>query len=83
VQGIKAGIFALAAGAVAALAFCGPAAAARTPAAHPVVVIGIGGLRWSDISPSKTPAIWRLAESGSAGSLVTTTVHTVTCPDDA
>ena len=80
---IKAGIFTLAAGAVAALALGGPAAAARTPAARPVIVIGIGGLRWSDISPSKTPSIWGLAESGSVGSLVTTTVQTVTCPDDA
>jgi hypothetical protein len=48
-----------------------------------VIVIGIGGLRWSDISDTQTPAIWQLAESGSVGSLVTTTVHTTTCPDDA
>ena len=80
----KAGIVALAvASAIAALAFGGPSAAARTSARRPVVVIGIGGLRWSDISASKTPAIWRLAEAGSVGSLVTTSVQTVTCPDDA
>jgi hypothetical protein len=48
-----------------------------------VIVIGIGGLRWSDISATQTPAIWQLAEAGSVGSLVTTTVHTTTCPDDA
>ncbi|HEY3905102.1 MAG TPA: hypothetical protein VGM14_14415 [Streptosporangiaceae bacterium] len=48
-----------------------------------VIVIGISGLRWSDISDTQTPAIWQLAESGSVGSLVTTTVHTTTCPDDA
>jgi hypothetical protein len=83
VKGIKAGLLALAAGAVAALAFGGPSAAAQAPAGHRVIVIGIGGLRWSDISPSKTPAIWRLAKTGSVGSLVTTSVHTVTCPDDA
>ncbi len=53
------------------------------PSARPVIVIGLAGLRWSDISASSTPAIWRLAESGSTGSLVTTTVHTITCPDDA
>ena len=40
---IKAGIFALAAGAVAALACSGPASAAPTPAAHPVIVIGMSG----------------------------------------
>jgi hypothetical protein len=83
VKGIKASVLVVAVGAVAALAFSGPTVAAQTPAAHPVVVVGIGGLRWSDISPSKTPAIWRLAKAGSFGSLVTTTVHTVTCPDDA
>jgi hypothetical protein len=84
VKRTKAGIFALAAAsAVAALAFGGPSEAAPTSAARPVVLIGIGGLRWSDISASKTPAIWRLANAGSVGSLVTTSVRTVTCPDDA
>ena len=50
---------------------------------HHVIVIGIGGLRWSDISAPATPAIWQLSETGSVGSLVTATVHTTTCPDDA
>lgn len=74
---------------VALLAFgaCGSAARASqlNPAAQTkhVIVVGIGGLRWSDISAIQTPAIWQLAESGSVGSLVTTTVHTTTCPDDA
>jgi hypothetical protein len=57
--------------------------AARPPVSRPVIVIGLAGLRWSDISEASAPAIWRLAEAGSTGSLVTTTVHTVTCPDDA
>ncbi len=50
----------------------------------PVVLIGIPGLRWTDISPSATPALWRLAERGSVGSL---SVHAVrsgaNCPADA
>ena len=87
-KAIKAGIFAVTAAAVAVLAFTvlattGPSAAAQAPAGHRVIVLGIGGLRWSDISPSKTPAIWRLARAGSVGSLVTTSVHPVTCPADA
>jgi hypothetical protein len=53
------------------------------PSARPVIVIGISGLRWSDISPRATPALWRLAQEGSTASFVTTTVHTITCPDDA
>ncbi len=85
----KAGLFALAASTAAALAAMAlgavgaPSAAAAPAARHPVIVIGLGGLRWSDISANATPAIWQLAEAGSVGSLVTTTVHTVTCPDDA
>jgi len=51
--------------------------------AHPVIVIGIGGLRWSDITAATTPAIWRLAGTGSAGTLATTTIWPVTCPADA
>lgn len=79
--------------AAAALAVVGgPALAKGTGAAlaegaratgRPVVLIGLTGLRWQDISPAGTPAIWRLAEAGATGSLVTTSVHTVTCPDDA
>jgi hypothetical protein len=53
------------------------------PATHHVIVIGVGGLRWSDISATVTPAIWQLSQAGSVGSLVTTTVHTTTCPADA
>jgi hypothetical protein len=55
-----------------------PAAPAR-----PVVIIGIPGLRWTDISRRATPALWRLAEHGSVGSLVVSAVRTHTCPADA
>jgi hypothetical protein len=68
-----------------------PASAARSVAAgraagaqvHPVLIIGLSGLRWSDISPEATPALWRLAEHGSVGSLVVSAVRTRTCPADA
>jgi hypothetical protein len=61
------------------------APAARGPARRtaPVIVIGISGLRWTDISPSQTPALWRLAERGSVGSLVVSGARTLTCPADA
>jgi hypothetical protein len=52
-------------------------------APHPVLLIGIPGLRWSDISAAGTPALWRLAQTGSVGSLVVTAVQTRTCPADA
>jgi hypothetical protein len=56
----------------AALAVVSPAAA-RTPQAAParhVVIVGLSGLRWSDLSPAATPTLWRLAGQGSVGSLV-------------
>jgi hypothetical protein len=57
--------------------------AAGTPSPHPVIVVGIAGLRWADVSPAATPAIWRLAGSGAIGTLVTTTINPLTCPADA
>lgn len=94
-----AGIIALVmAGLVAALVIGPPAlAGAARPAGHAawsgenrlrapagsVIVIGVAGLRWSDISAAATPAIWRLARTGSVGSLAVTTISKDTCPADA
>ena len=57
-------------------------AAAGTPAIRHVVLVGIGGLRWSDVSPGATPTLWRLAGNGSVGSLVVSGIHPLTCPAD-
>jgi hypothetical protein len=59
------------------------AAAAPSTGGRPVVIIGIPGLRWTDISAASTPALWRLAGHGSVGSLVVSAVQTYTCPADA
>jgi len=59
------------------------AEAAAAGPGHPVVVIGIPGLRWTDITRSTTPALWRLAEQGSVGSLVVSGVDAFSCPADA
>jgi hypothetical protein len=60
----------------------GPArAAAPAPARH-VVVVGLSGLRWSEVSPAATPTLWRLAGRGSVGSLVDYAVLPLTCPAD-
>ena len=56
--------------------------AATNPAAGHVVLVGIGGLRWSDVSPTVTPALWRLASEGAVGSLVVSGIHPRTCPAD-
>ncbi len=68
----------------AVLASARPAAASTspgTPVRH-VVVVGLSGLRWSDISATATPTLWRLAGQGSVGSLVDYAVLPLTCPAD-
>lgn len=49
------------------------------PARH-VVIVGIGGLLWSDVSPRGTPVLWRVAEQGAVGSLDVSGVRERTCP---
>lgn len=49
----------------------------------PLVVVGVGGLRWPDVSRSRTPVLWRMVGSGSVGSLNVRTAAAVTCPVDA
>jgi hypothetical protein len=58
------------------------AAGPRAVAGIHVVLVGISGLRWSDVSPTATPALWRLAGRGSVGSLVVSGIHPRTCPAD-
>jgi hypothetical protein len=70
--------------AVLSLAGSGPARAASpaAPAARHVVIVGLSGLRWSDVSAAATPTLWRLAGQGSVGSLVDYAVLPLTCPAD-
>ena len=56
-------------------------ATATRPGRH-VVMVGLSGLRWSDVSPAATPTLWRLAGQGSVGSLVDYAVLPLTCPAD-
>ena len=59
-----------------------PASAGVGATPRRVVLIGIAGLRWSDVSAAATPALWRLAQEGSVGSLVVSGIATHTCPAD-
>jgi len=52
------------------------------PRAQHVVVVGLSGLRWSDVSAARTPALWRLAGQGSVANLVDYAVKPLTCPAD-
>ncbi|WP_163540950.1 hypothetical protein [Occultella kanbiaonis] len=47
---------------------------------RPVVVIGVAGLAWADVTPM-TPALWSLSQD-SVGSLVVRSVRTSSCPAD-
>ena len=62
------------------------AAQAQGPAsqalARHVVLVGISGLTWSDVTPASTPELWRLATAGSVGSLVDYAQQPVACPAD-
>ncbi|MFC4060359.1 hypothetical protein ACFOWE_18805 [Planomonospora corallina] len=48
-----------------------------------VALIGVPGLRWSDLSPQGTPNLWELAARSAVGSLSVRTVARVACPYDA
>jgi hypothetical protein len=62
------------------------AAQARGPAAQAlarhVVVVGISGLTWTDVTPASTQGLWRLAGAGSVGSLVDYAQQPLACPAD-
>ncbi len=73
-----------------ATALCWPPGPALRPSAaappgHPagaVVVVGVPGLRWDDVTATGTPTLWRLAGRGSVGSLSVRAGRRVTCPAD-
>jgi hypothetical protein len=59
-----------------------PAVGAAPSGVDYVVLVGVPGLRWEDVSPQRTPTLWRMAERGAVGSLSVRSAHRPTCPDD-
>ncbi|MCW2933449.1 MAG: hypothetical protein JWM19_4411 [Actinomycetia bacterium] len=53
------------------------------PVAEHVVIVGVPGLRWSGVSPSASPALWRIATAGSVGDLVDSAISPAACLADA
>ena len=47
-----------------------------------IVVIGTGGLSWSDVSPQTTPTLWSLLRDGATAALTVRSIHAKTCPVD-
>nr|WP_229076047.1 hypothetical protein [Actinoplanes sp. DH11] len=54
----------------------------RRGVADYVVVAAAPGLRWEDLDPQRTPALWQEATAGSVGWLTVRSAHSVTCPAD-
>ena len=49
---------------------------------RPVVLVGVAGLQWSDVSAESTPTLWRLTGDGDTASMTVRTVRSFTCPVD-
>lgn len=47
-----------------------------------MVVAGVPGLRWDDVTATGTPTLWQLARDGAVGSLSVASASAVTCPVD-
>ena len=47
------------------------------------VLVGTGGIIWSDVDPDATPRLWELLRDGSGAALTVRSVNTATCPVDA
>jgi hypothetical protein len=58
------------------------AAAGPEQTAEHVVVVGVAGLQWSDVTIEDTPTLAALTRSGSAGTLSVRSAADVTCPAD-
>lgn len=63
----------------------GSAAAHRAGTPDPfgaTVLIGTGGITWTDVSKEKTPNLWTLLRDGSSAAMSVRSVETNTCPVD-
>ena len=59
-----------------------PAGGAPHTTVDYVIVAGAAGLRWEDLDPQRTPALWQEATRGSIGWLSVRSAMRVTCPSD-
>src|SRR3954463_3587526 len=68
---------------VAALTLGAPSASAQaTSVPGPVVLIGTGGVRWSETAPSAASHVRTLLGDGAVAEMSVRTVRTSTCPVD-
>ena len=57
-------------------------AADQAPLGPSVVIVGVPGLRWSDVTAESTPKLWNLADRSSVGQMSTRSARSRTCPAD-
>lgn len=55
---------------------------APNPRPGPVVLVGVPGLQWNEITPRTTPNLWELAKTSAIGDMSIRTVTSRTCPVD-
>ena len=61
------------------------ASASAAPSAvdpNPIIILGTGGLTWSDVSAKGTPSLWTFLRDGSTAAVSVRSVFTNTCPVD-
>lgn len=79
---IRAAVAAIATAAFVALAAPPAAGQQAETAGSPVVLVGVPGLNWSDVTPEDMPTLHRLAGTDAAASLSVRTIRSRTCPVD-
>ena len=52
------------------------------PPTGSVVIVGMPGLRWSDVTPEATPYLWEMLDRSSIGQMSTRSARSRTCPAD-
>ncbi|MEV8517526.1 hypothetical protein [Dactylosporangium sp. NPDC051484] len=59
-----------------------PAAPPAAPTADYVLIVGVAGMRWDDITATDTPAMWQMAQDGAIGALSVRSARRITCAGD-
>jgi len=49
---------------------------------HPLVLVGVAGLRWEDVGALATPALWELSRDAAVGQVAVRSVESRACPVD-
>ncbi len=60
----------------------GALADSTAPPGPSVVIVGMPGLRWSDVTPEATPHLWELLDRSAIGQMSTRSARSRTCPAD-